>query len=184
MSDDPNPWRALANKARELARQAAQQKQPRDLIKNLLRTATSLDAAAAEIDPEMLGLPREARDEVSALSQPELAQQEAIFISGAKALTDANKARSMENMAQPQSAEQPRRRGRPLKSKHIFPRTLEARGTNVAEWATRHKVPRETAKSWHSRPPAGRPIPPIYAKLIEKEYGIPATEQVWRNGIR
>lgn len=98
-------------------------------------------------------------------------------------LTPPNSARTMPNMAQP-ATEAPRRRGRPTKSTHPFPMALEAKGSNVAAWADAHGIPRETAKSWHSRGKTGRPIPRKWALLLWKELRIPATDVVWPNGIR
>jgi hypothetical protein len=96
-----------------------------------------------------------------------------------------NSARTiMSNMAHAQRAEESRRRGRPTKSKHPFPAALDAAGSSVAEWARKHQVEREVVKSWFAPPPAGRRIPQAMAKLIEKEFKVPATERVWPNGIR
>jgi hypothetical protein len=99
-------------------------------------------------------------------------------------LPSADKARRVGgDMAQPQEAEG-RRVGRPTKSKHPFSVALEARGSTVAEWARAHGYEREVVKSWISKPPHGRRIPMVVAKLIEKQLGVPASEAVWRNGIR
>lgn len=86
------------------------------------------------------------------------------------------------NMAQ--VVPEPRRRGRPTKSRHPFPVALEARGTNVAEWAREHGYERAVVKSWFSPKPNGRSIPRAAAQLIERELGVPATDLVWVNGIR
>lgn len=79
---------------------------------------------------------------------------------------------------------EPRRRGRPTKSKHPFPLALEAKGTTVAEWAREHDVEREVVKSWFAPPPSGRRIPSRWAVVIQRELGIPATDDSWPNGIR
>jgi hypothetical protein len=111
--------------------------------------------------------------------------EDEIKAEAADRLPGQNKARTIpEDMAQTQKAHEPRRRGRPLKTQHPFPRALEAKGSHVAEWADKHKVPRETAKSWHSPPPTGRSIPRHFAKVIERELKIPATLDVWKNGIQ
>lgn len=99
-------------------------------------------------------------------------------------LTPATSARTiLPNMALP-ATEAPRRRGRPTKSRHPFPVALEAKGSNVAEWAESHGYEREVAKSWFAPKPHGRRIPAVAAKLIQKELGVPATDRVWTNGIR
>ncbi len=101
----------------------------------------------------------------------------------AKALTGPNKARTLfSNMAQPQAEVQRRRRGRPTQSQHPFPKALGKK--TVAEWARENGFEREVVKSWFAPPPSGRRIPLKVAKAIEAELGVPATEGVWRNGIR
>ena len=100
-------------------------------------------------------------------------------------LQETNKARTI--IAMPMDMAQspePRRRGRPLVSNHPFPRALEERGLTIAAWARKHRVDRAVVKSWFAPPPAGRRIPIKAAMLIEKELDIPATAEVWINGIR
>lgn len=74
--------------------------------------------------------------------------------------------------------------GRPLETAHPFPRTLVARGSSVAEWAEAHGLKRVVVRSWYAPKPDGRRIPAKWAKAIEREFKIPATEAVWSNGIR
>lgn len=76
------------------------------------------------------------------------------------------------------------RPGRPVESEHPFPRKLEERGDSVVKWAKRHKVGRKKAESWYAPKPNGRKIPLIFAKMLEKELGIPAEPAFWPNGIR
>lgn len=62
----------------------------------------------------------------------------------------------------------------------------------VAQWAEAHKQEPGTVASWYAKPKAdskakragGRRIPIAFAQQIEKEYGVPATVAVWRNGIK
>jgi len=103
----------------------------------------------------------------------------------ASRLKSRNKARTISrNMAHAESAAAQRRRGRPAVSDHPFPRALEGAGSSVAEWARKHGVDRSVAKSWYAPPPGGRRIPARMAKAIEREFGVPATEEVWTNGIK
>lgn len=88
------------------------------------------------------------------------------------------------NMAQTQEDTKPRRRGRPTMSEHAFPRALEAAGTNVTEWAKKHKLEREMVKSWFAPGVHGRRIPRRWAEAIAREFSLPATDEVWTNGIR
>ena len=53
----------------------------------------------------------------------------------------------------------------------------------VTQWADKHGVKVPTVASWVSRGAAKRRIPMRYAKLIEKELGLPATMETWKNGI-
>jgi hypothetical protein len=99
-------------------------------------------------------------------------------------LSAAPKSRTLSEMAQAVAAEGPRRRGRPTKTKHPFPVALEKRGTTVAEWARANGLEREVVKSWFAPPPAGRRIPAVWAERIATELRIPASEAVWKNGIR
>jgi hypothetical protein len=104
-------------------------------------------------------------------------------IASALALTDAPNSRTLpDGMAQ--SLIELRRPGRPTKSRHPFPVALEARRKTVAEWARDHRLEREVVKAWFAPGTAGRRIPLQWAKTIQKELGVPATEDVWRNGIR
>lgn len=110
-----------------------------------------------------------------------------------RGLQGVPKARTLiDEMAHPATAVEPRRRGRPTKSKHPFPRALEAKGLTVAEWAVANKLDRSLVKSWFAPGAAGRRIPAFWATRIAKEFRdpktgesvVPATEDVWRNGIR
>ncbi len=88
-----------------------------------------------------------------------------------------------------------RRGGRRTTSKHPFPMALDAAGTNAAEWGRDHGLTREQVKSWYAPlmikrgdqivpNDAVRPIPDVFAELIEIEFGIPATIESWPQGIR
>jgi hypothetical protein len=82
------------------------------------------------------------------------------------------------------------RRGRPLETDARFPRVLEAKGSNVDEWARTHRRNPKTVRSWYQRSGARR-IPAAIAKEIEQEMGVdddgnplvPATLESWPNGI-
>jgi hypothetical protein len=95
---------------------------------------------------------------------------------------DPNSRTLLDGMAQAQP--EIRRPGRPTKSRHPFPVALEARRKTVAEWARDNGLPREVVKAWIATGSAGRRIPLSWAKAIQKELGVPATDDVWRNGIR
>ena len=138
---------------------------PEELIARAERLEAQLDAAVA------------AGDKGKALS---LLRQADLWRDLARELTAKAQPRTfIGNMAQPQ-VEPPRRRGRPTVSKHPFPRAVG----NVAAWARKHGLERETVKSWFAVGDAGRPIPARWAKLIEREHGVPATPRTWPNGIR
>ena len=79
-----------------------------------------------------------------------------------------------------QTGQKPRRRGRPTTSTHPFPQALEAKGSNVAEWAEAHKYQRRTVQAWILRNSAPRAA----AEAIERELGLPATEETWKHGVR
>lgn len=69
--------------------------------------------------------------------------------------------------------------------KHPFVRAAQERFGSVSAWVSRHpRLKLSTVSSWYNTSSNPRPIPPEFAKLIEEELGVPATETVWRNGIR
>lgn len=78
------------------------------------------------------------------------------------------------------------KRGRPPKTKHPFPLALYKAGSDPSRWALAHGYSRDTVKSWYADPAGtgGRPIPLEAAKIIEKEFKLPPTEQTWRHGIK
>lgn len=106
------------------------------------------------------------------------------LVGAVRGLSAAPKSRTLTQVAQPEAAE-PRRRGRPTKSKHPFPLALEAAGTTVAEWARENDLEREVVKSWFAPGDAGRRIPALWAQRIARQFkSVPATDAVWKNGIR
>ena len=99
-------------------------------------------------------------------------------------LHDSNSTNIVPNM-QPRTSEKPARRGRPLETKHPFPRKLTQLKPpmTVTAWAERHGYDRARVKSWYAEGDGGRSIPRDIAESIEKELGIPATRSTWKNGI-
>jgi hypothetical protein len=77
-----------------------------------------------------------------------------------------------------------RRPGRPTGIRHPFPDALAAAGTSVSAWAAKHGLHQKNVQAWFSPKPAGRKIPLRWAKTIEREYVIPASDDVWPNGIK
>lgn len=76
------------------------------------------------------------------------------------------------------------RPGQPLKSRHPFPRALDKKGIAVEAWARDHGINAVTVRAWYGKGEAGRRIPRAIAEIIEHELGVPATLDVWKNGIR
>lgn len=111
--------------------------------------------------------------------------------------------------AQMQTAQAEGFEGRPP-TDHPFVHALRAKGLTLTMWAAKHykdgrTVPagvhprqdqllsRMAVKGWYTPGAGARQIPIRWAKLIEKEFGLapggkrpllPATEAIWRNGIR
>ena len=99
-----------------------------------------------------------------------------------EALTAGDKSRKDSHMHV--AKESPRRVGRPSTSAHPFRVALEARGETMAAFAAKHGYTKPIVRAWFTPGPSGRRIPSEAARLIEREYGVPATEAVWLNGIR
>ena len=86
---------------------------------------------------------------------------------------------------------QAKRRGRPPRLDHPWPRWLAAQGSSVNEWSDKNGVPRNTAKGWHSTGKDARSIPRKWADKLEaestdpatKRSALPANRRTWRNGI-
>jgi lambda repressor-like predicted transcriptional regulator len=76
-----------------------------------------------------------------------------------------------------------RRPGRPPNTNHPFPAALRKKGSTTARWAAEHGLSYATAKSWHAEGNGARAIPRRFAELIAREFGLPADETTWRNGI-
>jgi len=76
--------------------------------------------------------------------------------------------------------------GRPSESDHPFPVALSKQEPPItlAQWAKAHKLSRSRVQSWILDGEAGRRIPRKYADEIKKDFKVPATTGVWKNGIR
>ena len=128
-----------------------------------------------------------------AIAQSVRAERFREMAEGMRALTGEKPAPNIRHEMQVQAhTEGQRKAGRPSLSKHAFPRALEAAGLTVAEWArgNRHLRPgealeRSQVRSWFARKKRDqRPIPRRWAKAIEADYGIPATDASWPKGIK
>lgn len=97
-------------------------------------------------------------------------------------LTAGDKTRIKTHM--PETAPVSRRVGRPNTSSHPFPVALDEHGTSIAGWAEGHGIGRTVVRSWFADGVAARRIPRVFAEMIEREFGIPASQSVWKNGIR
>src|ERR1041385_1725822 len=140
-------------------------------------TAADLRAWAAMCDEQIRALSARIR---GLSEEAHACREEADRLEG---LPVTNKARTItdDNMAHA-DAERPetKRRGRPHKSKHPFPIAVK----NVAKWAEKHGLDRKTVEHWYApKNRQGRAIPRKWAEYIEKTTGVPAVEDVWRNGI-
>ncbi|HET7380238.1 MAG TPA: hypothetical protein VFJ24_09380 [Gaiellales bacterium] len=75
--------------------------------------------------------------------------------------------------------------GRPIQSDHPFPRALARSGITIAEWARRHHVSPEVVRSWYAaQPHQQRRIPRRMAEAIAAEFGLPADESTWPQGLK
>ena len=76
-----------------------------------------------------------------------------------------------------------RRPGAPLLSDHPFAIALENAGLTAAAWGKRHGLSEEKVRSWYRRVDPRR-VPRKHAREVEREFGLPADETTWPNGIR
>lgn len=75
--------------------------------------------------------------------------------------------------------------GRKLSDKHPFPRTLKERGLKMAAWARAHEYDPDEVRSWYRGTKSQRNrIPRAAALVIESEFGLPADETTWPQGLR
>ena len=138
------------------------------------------DAAQAQNDAVLTGDPRKAE-----LAKVYRREAESMRDLARRMVTGAVTLRAIDtDMSQVQALEQDRPlAGRPLETDHPFPRALEAAGSSVAAWARSHRLKLPTVRSWYLSANKRR-IPRRWARVIERELGVPATEEVWKNGIR
>jgi hypothetical protein len=109
-------------------------------------------------------------------------------------LTSSRQSTNSLQVSSPQviSAKLSRGMGRSRVKRHPFIKALyeppegsKRKPMTAKAWALAHDVPVASVTSWVARrdSAAARKIPMHWAKLIEKELGVPATLDVWRNGI-
>lgn len=73
--------------------------------------------------------------------------------------------------------------GRPSESTHPFPLALARKGYSVADWAYNNQYPETVVRAWY-RSTQRRKIPRAAAALIEKQFGLPADETTWPQGLK
>jgi hypothetical protein len=165
--------------------------------KELRQQADALEREArAKADAEVLQAHQRAealRRAADVLDQPlqTVRQATAEIAEERRALTsDAESTHTAQPMSTPtiSSAELARGMSRSRSKRHPFLRALyEAedpkKRKTVTDWANAHGVPVPTVASWYSKGSNKRRIPMRWARVIEKELGLPATVETWRNGI-
>lgn len=77
------------------------------------------------------------------------------------------------------------RAGRRIASDHPFPAALSKRGIRIVDWAQEHGYTPEAVRSWYAaKPGQRRKIPATAAKKIERQFGLPADQTTWPQGVK
>ncbi len=68
---------------------------------------------------------------------------------------------------------------------HPFPRAVLSKYRSIVHWAEEHGYSHKAVRSWYAVGTGARAILPEAAERIAQEFPeIPATEEVWKNGIQ
>jgi hypothetical protein len=148
------------------------------------------------LEAELVGIREKANEEVKRhlMKMAELTAEEARVESEIRAATAQQRrlrlstvrpARTVPNVNLrrylPPVPKSPGRKSSP--SDHPFRIALTNAGTNAAQWGRDNGISEERVKSWYKTGSGLRPIPMLYAKVIEAQFGLPADESTWPQGI-